>query len=145
MFDHYKCVSGWTTMACHVYNSFYVRIMIIVVCDMYSKDVDSQIQSMEIHINTLIQGPHLWAKHMEICKNYKNSKTLAEANANFDVIGIGGIHLVEHQVVTLKSSIIGCPFTIFELNRGGILPVRYLKFHPFIHLLFSSMLLLHNE
>jgi hypothetical protein len=41
---------------------------------------------MEIHINRLIQGPHLKAKHMEICKNYKNSKTLVKTNANFEVI-----------------------------------------------------------
>jgi hypothetical protein len=44
------------------------------------------VQSMEIHTNKLIQMPHLHVKHMEICKNYKNSKTFDEANANFEVI-----------------------------------------------------------
>jgi hypothetical protein len=41
---------------------------------------------MEIHINKFIQRPDLRAKHMEICKNYKNSKMLAKANVKFEVI-----------------------------------------------------------
>jgi hypothetical protein len=44
------------------------------------------VQSLELHTNRLIQGLHLWAKHMELCKNYKKSKTLAKANAKFEVI-----------------------------------------------------------
>jgi hypothetical protein len=42
MFDHCKCLSGWITMACHVYDPNYVRVVTIVVCDMQSKDVESQ-------------------------------------------------------------------------------------------------------
>jgi hypothetical protein len=38
MFDHVKHVKKWTTMACHVYDSTYCRVMTIVVCDMQSKD-----------------------------------------------------------------------------------------------------------
>jgi hypothetical protein len=38
MFDHVKCVQGWTTMACHVYDLVYYKVMTIVVCDMQFKD-----------------------------------------------------------------------------------------------------------
>jgi hypothetical protein len=34
MFDHVKHVKHWTTMACHVYDSTYCRVMTIAVCDM---------------------------------------------------------------------------------------------------------------
>jgi hypothetical protein len=34
MFDHVKCVEGWMTLACHVYDSFYYKVMTIVICDM---------------------------------------------------------------------------------------------------------------
>jgi hypothetical protein len=36
MFDHVKRIKKWTTMACHVYDSTYCRVMIIAVCDMQS-------------------------------------------------------------------------------------------------------------
>jgi hypothetical protein len=42
MFDHVKRVKNWTTMACHVYNSTYCRVMTIVVCDMHSEDAAAQ-------------------------------------------------------------------------------------------------------
>ena len=42
MFDHVKHVKNWTTMACHVYDSAYCRVMIIVVCDIQSEDVAAQ-------------------------------------------------------------------------------------------------------
>jgi hypothetical protein len=38
MFDHVKRVQKWTTMACHVYDSTYCRVMTIAVCDMQSED-----------------------------------------------------------------------------------------------------------
>jgi hypothetical protein len=43
MFDHVKWVRQWTTMACHVYDSTYCRIMTIASCDMQSDDCDAQI------------------------------------------------------------------------------------------------------
>ena len=43
MFDHVKRVKTWTTMACHVYDSSYCRVMTIAVCDMQSEDVAAQI------------------------------------------------------------------------------------------------------
>jgi hypothetical protein len=39
MFDHVKRVKHWTTMACHVYDSTYCRVMTIAVCDKQSEDV----------------------------------------------------------------------------------------------------------
>ena len=38
IFDHVKRVKHWTTMACHVYDSVYCRVMTIAVCDMQSED-----------------------------------------------------------------------------------------------------------
>ncbi len=34
MFDHVKHVEDWTTLACHVYDSFYYKVMMIAICDM---------------------------------------------------------------------------------------------------------------
>jgi hypothetical protein len=34
MFDHVKRVKHWTTMACHIYDSAYCRVLTIAVCDM---------------------------------------------------------------------------------------------------------------
>jgi hypothetical protein len=42
MFDHIKRVQEWTTMACHVYNATYCKVMTIVVCDMQSEDTKVQ-------------------------------------------------------------------------------------------------------
>ena len=42
MFDHVKCVQEWTTMACHVYNATYCKVMTIAVCDMQSEDTKVQ-------------------------------------------------------------------------------------------------------
>ena len=43
MFDHVKRVRGWTTMACHVYDSSYCRVMTIACSDMQSEDCTTQI------------------------------------------------------------------------------------------------------
>ena len=43
MFDHVKCVTNWTTMACHVYDATYQRVMTIACCDFQSEDKDAQI------------------------------------------------------------------------------------------------------
>jgi hypothetical protein len=42
MFDHVKRVKNWTTMACHVYDSTYCRVMTIAVCNMQSEDAAAQ-------------------------------------------------------------------------------------------------------
>ena len=43
MFDHVKRVTNWTTMACHVYDATYQRVMTIACCDFQSEDKDAQI------------------------------------------------------------------------------------------------------
>ncbi len=42
MFDHVKCVDGWMTLVCHVYNLIYCKVMTIAVCDLRSKNIDAQ-------------------------------------------------------------------------------------------------------
>ena len=42
MFDHVKRFKSWTTMACHVYDSSYYRVMTITVCDMQSENAAAQ-------------------------------------------------------------------------------------------------------
>ncbi len=42
MFDHVKLVESWMTFACHVYDSFYYKVMTIVICDMQSEDMEIQ-------------------------------------------------------------------------------------------------------
>ena len=44
MFDHVKRVKDWTTMACHVYNTEYKKVMTITMCDMQSEDTKVQVQ-----------------------------------------------------------------------------------------------------
>ena len=43
MFDHVKRITNWTTMAYHVYDATYQRIMTIACCHFQSKDKDAQI------------------------------------------------------------------------------------------------------
>jgi hypothetical protein len=42
MFDHVKHVKGWTTLACHVYDFLYYKVMMIVICDMQYEDMAVQ-------------------------------------------------------------------------------------------------------
>jgi hypothetical protein len=42
MFDHVKRVKKWTTMACHLYDSTYCRVMTISVCDLQLEDAAAQ-------------------------------------------------------------------------------------------------------
>ncbi len=42
MFEHVKHVASWTTMACHVYDSTYYKVMTIEVCDIQFKDPKAQ-------------------------------------------------------------------------------------------------------
>lgn len=33
-----KCLKGWTTLACHMYDNKYSKVLTIVCCNMQSKD-----------------------------------------------------------------------------------------------------------
>ncbi len=41
MFDHVKHVIGWTTMGCHIYDSIYYKVAIIITYDMQSKSMEA--------------------------------------------------------------------------------------------------------
>ena len=142
MFDHVKRVKSWTTMACHVYDSSYCRVMTIALCDMQSEDVAAQsvlwknlnavmarhgisntnfkgfmadsaqanwnavrivygsgdaaepmpnrertclfhwAQSMEKHTKADIRQD-LQDQHRQLCKQYKNAKSMAEAETKY--------------------------------------------------------------
>jgi hypothetical protein len=42
MFDHIKCLKDWTTLACHVYDSKYYKVLTIACCDMQFEDGATQ-------------------------------------------------------------------------------------------------------
>lgn len=54
MFDHVKRVSSWTTMACHVYDSKYCKVMTIALCDMQSEDAEAQ-ELFWLHLNEVMR------------------------------------------------------------------------------------------
>ncbi len=54
MFDHVKRVAGWITMACHVYNPSYCKVMTITVYDMQFEDTKVQ-QIMWTKLNGMMQ------------------------------------------------------------------------------------------
>jgi hypothetical protein len=54
MFDHVKCVVGWTIMACHVYDLTYCKVMAIMVCDMQFEHTKAQ-QVMWTKLNDMVQ------------------------------------------------------------------------------------------
>jgi hypothetical protein len=41
MFDHVKHVEGWTTLTCHVYDSFYCKFITIIKCDMQFENTEA--------------------------------------------------------------------------------------------------------
>lgn len=43
MFNHMKRVRPWITLACHVYDFTYCKMMTIAECDMQSKSIDGQV------------------------------------------------------------------------------------------------------
>ena len=43
MFDHVKRLKDWTTMACHVYNSRYCKVLTIACCALQFEDGTTQI------------------------------------------------------------------------------------------------------
>jgi hypothetical protein len=42
MFNHVKCVQGWTTMARHICDLVYCKVMMIAICDMQFEDIEAQ-------------------------------------------------------------------------------------------------------
>ncbi len=76
MFDHYKHVQHWTTMGCYVCNPLYYQILTIAICDMQSKDVDSQML-MWNSLYTFINGwcnltKNLFFYHVTMVTSFKH-------------------------------------------------------------------------
>ena len=80
MFDHVKRVKGWTTMACHVYDPEYCRVMSIAVCDMQSEDVEAQ-KLMWMSLNKVM------AQHGTPKPNFKGFMA-DSAQANWNAVRI---------------------------------------------------------
>ncbi len=59
-----KQVTGWTTMAYHVYDLKYCKVMTIIVCDMQFKDTKTQ-QIMWTKLNGIM------FKHKYVEPNFK--------------------------------------------------------------------------
>jgi hypothetical protein len=51
MFDHVKCVDGWMTLTCHVYDPTYYKVM--AICDMpsYTTHFGFCDQPLQLHTN----------------------------------------------------------------------------------------------
>jgi len=51
---HVRRAQGWTTMACHVYELIYYKVMMIAVCDMQSEDTEVQCMLWR-KLNTIVE------------------------------------------------------------------------------------------
>lgn len=80
MFDHVKRVQSWTTMACHVYDATFCRVMTIAVCDMQSEDTAAQIVVWK-NLNAVM------ARHNVSQPNFKGFMA-DSAQANWNAIRI---------------------------------------------------------
>ena len=90
MFDHVKRVKDWTTMACHVYDSQYKKVMTIVVCDMQFEDTEVQVQfwsSLNVVMSRHgVENPNF--------KGFMADSAMANWNAVRIVYGSGSAHEV---------------------------------------------------
>jgi len=64
MFDDVKRMKEWSTMAYHVYDIGYKKVMTIAVCDMHSEDTEDQVQFRR-SLNTIM------AQHGVLETNFK--------------------------------------------------------------------------
>jgi len=80
MFDHVKCVAIWTTMAYHVYDFVYCKVLTIVICDMQIEDTEVQ-QFMWTKLNETM------LKHRFPKPNFKEFM-VDSAQANWNVVRI---------------------------------------------------------
>jgi len=94
MFDHVKRVKGWTTMACHVYDSMYCHVMTIAVCDMQSEDCAAQIVFWK-NLNSVLARHGV--SHPKF-KGFMADSAQANWNAVRTIYGSGDIHVpMENQ------------------------------------------------
>ena len=89
MFDHMKRMKEWTTMACHVYNTEYKKVMTIAMYNMQSKDTEVQVQFWQT-LNAIMH------RHGVINPNFKGimaNSTMANWNAVRIVNGSGSTNV----------------------------------------------------
>jgi hypothetical protein len=70
MFEHVKCVASSITMACHMYDPTYYKMMTIVICDLQYEDTKIQ-QIMWTKLNEML------LKHGFPNSNFKDSCMIA--------------------------------------------------------------------
>jgi hypothetical protein len=80
MFDRVKHVAGWTTMAYHVYDPLYCKVLTIVVCDMQFEDTETQ-QLMWTKLNEMM------LKHKFLKPNFKGFM-VDSAQTNWNTVKI---------------------------------------------------------
>jgi hypothetical protein len=85
MFDHIKRVQGWKTMACHVYNMIYCKVMMITICDMQFEDTEAQC-IMWRKLNAIVEGKGLGTP---IFKGFMANGAQANWNVVRTVYGTG--------------------------------------------------------
>ena len=85
MFDHVKCVWSWTTMACHVYDSTYCRVMTIAVCKMQLEDVATQSVVWK-NLNVVMARHSVWSINL---KGFMADSALANWNTVHIIYGSG--------------------------------------------------------
>ncbi len=86
MFDYVKRVESWTTLVCHVYNSFYYKVMMIVICDMQSKDMEVQCVMWHMLNKVMANNARVARKNRTLWYEYKNAISLEEIDVRYTII-----------------------------------------------------------
>ena len=90
MFDHVKRVKDWTTMACHVNDPQYKKVMTIAICNMQSEDTEVQVQFCR-SLNAVMSQHGV---HNPKFKGFMADSAMANWNAVRIVYGSGSAHEV---------------------------------------------------
>ena len=88
--DHVKRVKEWTTMACHVYDPQYKKVMTIVVCNMQFEDTEVQVQFWR-SLNAVMSQHGV---HNPNFKGFMANSAMANWNAIHIVYNSGSAHEV---------------------------------------------------
>ena len=89
MFDHMKRVKDWTTMACHVYDTEYKKVMTIAMCDMQSENTEVQVQFWR-SLNAIMHRHRVENPNF---KGFMADSAMANWNAVYIVYGSGSANV----------------------------------------------------
>ena len=98
MYDHIKCISSWTTMACHVYDSTYQHVMTIACDNFQFEDKDAQVVFLK-NFN------HVMARHGVPNPHFKGF-IADSAHVNWNVVRIVYGSSVLLQIITVCKTIV---------------------------------------